>query len=361
MESYDWKAFLRQWSEDVLATELAGAFPDEVRGSGWLGYPSATEEEIIRAEKRLGKKLPPSYRSFLRVTNGWRMVSPLLGRLWPTQEIEWLRLRRLGLVESWQMGEALAGPVQPVEDADYFVYGESQDSVMFRSEYLESALEISDLDVPQDAIYLLNPEVVSGDGEWEAWFFASWLPGAVRYRSFWEMMQAEYGRFKEGVLEGDITPDYVMYVAKQLKPRDPESVLQKMPDLVRSLQQSIKTSQARTNVRVNEPGALPGYQQGFLEGLTYAETQVRDIQARTNDPVTLIKELGELADELERLGRRGYQDLMQGFDLAAVLNAGMMYKATGDVDELDKQFQGSGKPAGYQAAASIIRAFLEEN
>jgi hypothetical protein len=192
-------------------------------------------------------------------------------------------------------------------------------------------------------------------------FFTSWLPGAVRYRSFWEMMQAEYGRFKEGDWEGGITPDYMMYVAKRLKPRDPERVSQKMPDLVRSLQQSIKTSQTRTDARANQPGTLPGYQQDFLEGLAYAEAQVREIQARTTDPETLIKELGELAEALERLGRRGYQNMMQDFDLAAVLKAGMMYKATGKVDELDKQFQGSGKPAGYQAAAGIIRAFLEEN
>ena len=114
-------------------------------------------------------------------------------------------------------------------------------------------------------------------------------------------------------------------------------------------------------MRAHQPGNLPGYQQSFLEGLTYAEAQVRDIQARTNDPVTLIEELGELADELERLGRRGYQNMMQGFNLTAVLKAGIMYKATGDVDELDKQFQGSGMSAGLQAAASIIRTFIEES
>jgi hypothetical protein len=33
--------------------------------------------------------------------------------------------------------------------------------------------------------------VVTPDGEWEAWFFANWLPGANRYRSFWEMLQTE--------------------------------------------------------------------------------------------------------------------------------------------------------------------------
>ncbi len=45
------------------------------------------------------------------------------------------------------------------------------------------------------AIYLLNPQVVTEEGEWEAWFFANWLPGAARYRSFQEMMEAEYQDF----------------------------------------------------------------------------------------------------------------------------------------------------------------------
>jgi hypothetical protein len=42
------------------------------------------------------------------------------------------------------------------------------------------------------AVYLLNPQVVSEDGEWDAWFFANWLPGATRYRSFAEMILKEY-------------------------------------------------------------------------------------------------------------------------------------------------------------------------
>jgi hypothetical protein len=37
--------------------------------------------------------------------------------------------------------------------------------------------------------------VVFADGEWEAWFFANWLPGASRYRSFAEMMEAERQNF----------------------------------------------------------------------------------------------------------------------------------------------------------------------
>lgn len=64
-----------------------------------------------------------------------------------------------------------------------------------RTEYLPSLLDISPLGDYDSAIYLLNPRVVTAEGEWEAWFLATWLPGAARYRSFWDMMQAEHQRF----------------------------------------------------------------------------------------------------------------------------------------------------------------------
>jgi hypothetical protein len=43
---------------------------------------------------------------------------------------------------------------------------------------------------------LLNPNIVTPDGEWEALYFAHWIPGADRYPSFWELMQAEREAFR---------------------------------------------------------------------------------------------------------------------------------------------------------------------
>ena len=80
-------------------------------------------------------------------------------------------------------------------DEEYLVYDQTQDPARFRVEYLESALEVSD--IGDSAIYLLNPKVVTPNGEWEAWLFANWLPGASRHRSFAELMQAEYQSFHE--------------------------------------------------------------------------------------------------------------------------------------------------------------------
>ena len=51
-------------------------------------------------------------------------------------------------------------------------------------------------DKPETAVdvrlLLLNPRVRFPDGEWEAWDYAAWYPGVVRYRSFWEMMETMY-------------------------------------------------------------------------------------------------------------------------------------------------------------------------
>jgi hypothetical protein len=55
----------------------------------------------------------------------------------------------------------------------------------------QTVLEISDWG--DSAIYLLNPQVVTVDGEWEAWFYAPWNIVPARYRSFWDLMQAEFG------------------------------------------------------------------------------------------------------------------------------------------------------------------------
>ena len=36
-----------------------------------------------------------------------------------------------------------------------------------------------------------DPSVRTGDGEWAAYFFASWAPGIVRHESFFHLMQAQ--------------------------------------------------------------------------------------------------------------------------------------------------------------------------
>ena len=140
----------------------------------------------------MGIGLPPSYREFLAVSNGWRLTGNFIWRIWSTEEIDWFRVRNAEWIEAYVDPIRGLGDLSLTDD-EYLVYGETQDSVRFRVEYLESALEVSD--IGDSAIFLLNPKVVTPDGEWEAWFFGNWLPGANRYRSFAELMEAEYQSF----------------------------------------------------------------------------------------------------------------------------------------------------------------------
>lgn len=205
MSSFDWERFLKRWSQEII--DAIGRdrddLPTEVLRSGWLGYPGATEQQITQAEARLGKTLPPSYQAFLRVTNGWRQTPLLSNKLWSIEEIEWFSVKHQAWIDAFwkKVDQPPAGSsndkaaIPSIPDADYFIYGDDQDCSKIRVEYLQTALEISQ---PGDgAIYLLNPQIVSPDGEWEAWFFGDWLPGADRHRSFQEMMQAEYESFLE--------------------------------------------------------------------------------------------------------------------------------------------------------------------
>jgi hypothetical protein len=175
MTRFDWYPFLKRWSEEWLADGKyrAGASPETI-ASGWLGYAGATAEQIAAVEEHIGVTLPPSYRAFLGVSNGWRDTSPFINRLWSTEEIEWLSVRNQDLIDVWEE--------YPQDD-------------FWESRYLPTALEISDWG--DSALYVLNPRQVRADGEWEAAFFANWNPGARVYGSFQELMEAQYDTFRQ--------------------------------------------------------------------------------------------------------------------------------------------------------------------
>jgi hypothetical protein len=188
----DWRQFLETWNSELIQAGAYADLPPEVVDSGWLGFPGATDEQLSVVEARLGVELPWSYREFLTASNGWRRTGTSIWRVWSTEEIDWFRVRNAEWIDAYVNPFGGHGEWS-LTDEEYLVYDETQDSVRFRVEYLESALEVSD--IGDSAIYLLNPKVVTPDGEWEAWFFANWLPGAIRYRSFAELMEAEYHSF----------------------------------------------------------------------------------------------------------------------------------------------------------------------
>ena len=178
------KSILQKLSKAVLShPDYRQRFTQAEVDAEWIGYPPATEAQITAAEKRLGKTLPPSYREFLTITNGWRVMSNFIDDVWSADKIIWLRDFDPQLIELW--GEMDDEGETYIDDVKYA--------------HMKSTLVISDWG--DAAILLLNPEVINADGEWEAWFFANWNPGAQPFPSFGALLENQCESFLE--LEGE--------------------------------------------------------------------------------------------------------------------------------------------------------------
>jgi cell wall assembly regulator SMI1 len=177
----DFRTLLTDINHEQLADpEIATVTPDHKIAAGWLGESGATEAEIALAEQRIGVRLPPSYRTFLTESNGFYDIGPFIYRLYSAAEIDWFRVRNQDWIDAYQIGD----DISPEEHL-----ANPKDCVRFRTAYLSSCLQISE--EGDSAVVLLNPEVVNDEGEWEAWFFANWNPGATRYPSFRAYVESE--------------------------------------------------------------------------------------------------------------------------------------------------------------------------
>jgi hypothetical protein len=159
--AFSWRRLLEELSEFRLTDPLIKArLPQDKVASGWLGGPGAGEEQVRTLERRLGRSLPPSYRAFLLASNGFHLAS-FIQRLYRADEVDWFR----------------------VHNADW--------AKAFQDTYpgLGDCLQVSA--IGDAAVVLLNPKVVSADGEWQTYFFANWIPGARPYRSFADFVSDE--------------------------------------------------------------------------------------------------------------------------------------------------------------------------
>jgi hypothetical protein len=190
----NWQDFLDRWqaallvkprvSEDVLA---------DARESRWQVCTGATEEELLRAEERLGLALPPSYRAFFRASNGWRPFEPFLPRLFSVHDVTWYTPFDPTRQTSGDRGaEDLTGMLS-LDDQDC-----CSDPGISAADWaldLELALLVSDPTSSEDVVVLLHPNRRDASGEWEASFFVLWCGRGDRYRSFHELMLAQHARF----------------------------------------------------------------------------------------------------------------------------------------------------------------------
>lgn len=195
MTQAEWRQFLQDLSRVALADDLQREpqnrmFSPEVHAAGYIGREGATEAEIAAAELRLGAQLPPSYRTFLLVSNGLPEMSSSVmpGDLYSADKIYWLREHDPHNLKAW--GE-IVEPDEDISPEEHIHWRDERgDGGMYREAYVANLLSISDRGDACDL--LLSPEVVDINGEWECWKIANWHPGAHRFRTFEMWIQQEY-------------------------------------------------------------------------------------------------------------------------------------------------------------------------
>lgn len=149
-------------------------------GSGSAGsFPPASETAVANAELRLGSQLPHSYREFLLTSNGCGKLHRTHGGLLPVEQIGWFRNLEPEWVRIWTQDNS-----RDVSEEEHLQ--KAQNPAYLRRAYLPELLQIGES--YDGSVYLLNPCVRTADGEWEAWDFANWYPGAKRFPSFRDLL-----------------------------------------------------------------------------------------------------------------------------------------------------------------------------
>lgn len=179
--AFEWHPFLLKWSEewaDSLPDDEARGGDDEAaRRDRWLGFAPAPEERITALEERLGRGLPPSYREFLKVSDGWRHAGGFVWLLAGTDVACWHN-DASGLAKMFE--EYLDENSRPEErrEADIWRRG-------------------LQLDVESDAMHvLLDPEDVDEEGEWAVYTWAGWRAAPPeRHANFAEFMRDMFREF----------------------------------------------------------------------------------------------------------------------------------------------------------------------
>jgi hypothetical protein len=177
---FNWQKMLKRWSDAIIASgEYAHLLDANAAATKWAGFPPASETAIAETERRLKRRLPESYRRFLGVSNGWWLDGadgPT--RLWHIEEVQPMAEADPETTAIWSRAE--------------IDLGESDDPADLPNSHYASVIQISD---DNDGRYVLNPLIEPHEHEWQAAFFANWVPGAECYASFQDLMEAKFEAF----------------------------------------------------------------------------------------------------------------------------------------------------------------------
>jgi hypothetical protein len=158
--------------------------PPEDLDRGWLGRPGATESELDDLERRLGRRLCPSYRALLQASNGFARFGRFVGRLLPSREVDWYPNRNPGIRRAIEEWLGAGNPVKP----PYAEEPAWREDIPLRSVEITQNVEGYTL--------VLHPDETNVDGEWEVWL----------------LMIGNYTRYEN-------LPDYIDDAIERLGPR----------------------------------------------------------------------------------------------------------------------------------------------
>ncbi|WP_320783544.1 SMI1/KNR4 family protein [Streptomyces sp. CRN 30] len=200
---FDWRSFLLKWSgewADRPPNDMAASEDDNAaRRARWLGFPAASEERITAMEKRLGRRMPPSYREFLEISDGWQHAGGFVSLLAGSAHARWHN-DESGLADVFEVYlDEDAGPEERRE-ADLWRRG-------------------LQLDVESDAMYvLMDPEDVDEDGEWPVYTWAGWRAAPpARHADFAAFMRDMHREFHSlRAHPGDGEPEFVNDTTRML-------------------------------------------------------------------------------------------------------------------------------------------------
>ena len=191
------QVLLDDWRESI-ASEIAKydratveeLFPDlaPFLSDDYREKPGAVESDIRAIQLRLGLALPEDYLAFVKLTDEWPAPG-LVG-----SESRFLSARKIGLYRDlyptsyqiWMQGEKSIRYNEQI-----CVYGPHQLPERFCRRHLNSCIAITTQD--SGACYVLNPNVVTSNS-CEAWLLDFHLPGAMRFPSFFALIEYEIPR-----------------------------------------------------------------------------------------------------------------------------------------------------------------------
>ena len=183
----DWQQVFDRVTNLVIDTPalefLREDLPPEDLAARRLSRAGASQDEIRELETRLGAGLPPSYREFLQESNGL-LCFPGLGKLSATTDIGWFRDLNTEWCEILEEGSD--------EGADIPRSTEYPNDD-WPDPYARQLLQVST--ALEEEVILLNPQVVSADGEWEA--YSLYSHGSSCYRSFGDLILVQLEQQEE--------------------------------------------------------------------------------------------------------------------------------------------------------------------